>query len=247
MLAIIFYLLTGALMAADYTHNPFTLVYDGAIKENIKGKVNIHPLTYKLNGIDIAANVYTPADYDPSKSYPAVVVAHPNGGIKEQVAGLYAQRLAEKGYITIAADAAYQGASGGEPRNVDKPANRVEDIHGMADFITHYAGVDTNRLGLLGLCGGGGYSLEAAKTDKRFRAVATLSMFNSGIVCQAKHNFSHIKFSKRPKIQIDLSRYMPIFSLHLTVYHMIKLHIEFIVYSLSFDLLNNLLLFSNYC
>ncbi|WP_041960354.1 alpha/beta hydrolase [Sulfurospirillum arsenophilum] len=182
MLAIIFNLLTGVTMAADYKQNPFTLTYNGAIKENIKGKVNIHPLTYKLNGIEIAANVYTPANYDPSKKYPAVVVAHPNGGVKEQVAGLYAQRLAEQGYITIASDAAYQGASGGQPRNVDKPANRVEDIHGMADFITHYAGVDANRLGLLGICGGGGYSLEAAKTDKRFHAIATLSMFNSGIV-----------------------------------------------------------------
>jgi fermentation-respiration switch protein FrsA (DUF1100 family) len=121
-----------------------------------------------------------PANYDPKRAYPAVVVAHPNGGVKEQVAGLYAQRLAERGYITIAADAAYQGASGGQPRNVDKPAYRIEDIHGMADYIGRYPGVDVARLGLLGICGGGGYSLKAAQTDKRFKAIATLSMFNSG-------------------------------------------------------------------
>jgi uncharacterized protein len=173
---------SGAAMAADYKLNPFTLVYAGAITENVKGKVNIHPVAYKLNGIDISANVYTPANYNPSKKYPVVVVAHPNGGVKEQVAGLYAQQIAEQGYITIAGDAAYQGASGGLPRNVDKPAYRIEDIRGMADFITQYAGVDANRLGLLGICGGGGYSLKAAQTDKRFKAVATLSMFNSGIV-----------------------------------------------------------------
>ena len=174
--------LSGVTMAADYKQNPFTLAYDGAITENVKGKVNIHPVNYKLNGLDISANVYTPANYDPHKKYPTIVVAHPNGGVKEQVAGLYAQRLAEQGYITIAADAAYQGASGGMPRNVDKPSHRIEDIHGMADFISQYAGVDAARLGLLGICGGGGYSLAAAQTDKRFKSIATLSMFNSGRV-----------------------------------------------------------------
>ena len=168
--------------ASDYKQNPFTLVYGGALTKNEPCKVNIHPVTYKLGGLDIAANVYTPANYDAAKKYPVVVVAHPNGGVKEQVAGLYAQRLADQGYITITADAAYQGASGGEPRNVDKPAHRIEDIHGMADFIASYPGVDSKRLGLLGICGGGGYSLAAARTDKRFQSIATLSMFNSGLV-----------------------------------------------------------------
>jgi uncharacterized protein len=177
-------LITTTIIVSGQTklNNPFGLVYQDAITENVSGKVNIHPVTYKLNGIDISANVYTPAGYDPAKKYPAVVVAHPNGGVKEQVAGLYAQRLAESGYITIAADASYQGASGGQPRNVDKPANRIEDIRGMADFITRYAGVNPDRLGLLGICGGGGYSLKAAQTDKRYKALATLSMFNSGLV-----------------------------------------------------------------
>lgn len=162
--------------------NPYGLVYEDAITENVPGEVNIHPVNYNLNGIQIAANVYTPANYDPSKSYSAIVVAHPNGGVKEQVAGLYAQRLAESGFITIVADASYQGASGGKPRNVDKPAFRIEDIRGMADYVTQYAGVNDEKLGLLGVCGGGGYSLAAAQTDKRFKAVATLSMFNSGVV-----------------------------------------------------------------
>lgn len=107
---------------------------------------------------------------------------HPNGGVKEQVAGLYAQRLAENVYITLAADASYQGASGGEPRHMDNPAYREEDIHGMVDYISQYPGVNIERIGILGICGGGAYTIKAAQSDKRLKAVATLSMFNSGRV-----------------------------------------------------------------
>ena len=135
-------------MSAFKSHNsnPWGLVYADAITENVPGKVNIRPITYDLNGLKIAANVYTPAGYDPAKSYPALVVAHPNGGVKEQVAGLYSQRMAEKGYICLAFDAAYQGASEGEPRNTDKPAHRINDIRRAADILLQYPGVDARHL-----------------------------------------------------------------------------------------------------
>ncbi|WP_433925801.1 alpha/beta hydrolase [Stenotrophomonas nematodicola] len=182
LLAMSLGLAAGNAAAADYKLNPFTLAYEGAITRNVPSGVNVHSVFYPLNGIEIAANFYTPANFDAARKYPTIVVAHPNGGVKEQVAGLYAQRLAEQGYIAITADAAYQGASGGQPRSVDTPSHRIEDIHGMADFISRFPWVDTRRLGLLGICGGGGYSLAAAQTDKRFMAVATISMFNSGRV-----------------------------------------------------------------
>lgn len=173
---------TYSAVAADFSKNPYGLVYDNAITENVVGKVNIHPVSYTVDGIRVAANVYTPSGYDPKKSYPAIVVAHPNGGVKEQVAGLFAEKLAGMGYITVAADARYQGASGGEPRHTDKPANRIEDINGMVDYIRTYPGVNANEIGALGICGGGGYTLGAAQKDPRIKAVATISMFNSGRV-----------------------------------------------------------------
>lgn len=164
--------------------NPFGLVYGGAIEKNEPGKVNICPVRYFVDGIEAAANLYLPADYEENseKKYAAVTVAHPNGGCKEQVAGLYAQRLAELGYIAIACDARYQGESGGEPRLRDYPANRIGDVSGMVDYLALLPKVDAEHIGSLGICGGGGYTLACAQTDKRIKAVATLSMFNSGRV-----------------------------------------------------------------
>lgn len=164
--------------------NPFELVYDNAITENIKGKVNIKPVNYKLDGLKISANLYLPADYDENsdKKYAGITVAHPNGGCKEQVAGLYAQKLAELGYVAIAADASYQGASEGEPRLRDYPSNRINDVSGMVDYLINMPKVDNSKIGSLGICGGGGYTLACSQTDKRIKAVATLSMFNSGRV-----------------------------------------------------------------
>lgn len=166
----------------DKFKNPFGLVYVDALIENVPGKVHIQAVNYPLNGLTISANVYTPPGYDPEKKYAAIVIAHPNGGVKEQTAGLYAQLLAEAGFITIAADASFQGASSGQPRHTDKPFYRTSDINGMVDFISGFKGVDRSNVGAFGICGGAGYTLKAAQGDKRIKAVAALSMFNSGEV-----------------------------------------------------------------
>ncbi|MBQ6099448.1 MAG: alpha/beta hydrolase [Methanobrevibacter sp.] len=162
--------------------NKFGLVYNGAIEENIEGKVNIKPVNYEVSNVKVSGNLYLPSEFDESKKYSAISVAHPNGGCKEQVAGLYAQKLAELGYVTLASDARYQGASEGEPRNRDYPENRIEDVSGMVDYLTSLDFVDTNKIGSLGICGGAGYTLASAQQDKRIKAVAVLSMFNTGRV-----------------------------------------------------------------
>ena len=162
--------------------NPWGLVYDGALTENVVGEVQLHPVSYEVGGLRVSANVYTPKGYTKDGSYAAIVVSHPNWGVKEQVSGLFAQKLADAGYVAIACDARYQGQSAGQPRGNDIPANRIEDIRGMIDFISQYPGVDKQRIGAFGICGGGGYTVAAAQSDHRIKAVAALSMFNTGRV-----------------------------------------------------------------
>ena len=165
-----------------YNDNPFGFVYGDALTANVDGAVNVHPISYDASGVTVAANVYTPAGYREDGSYAGIVVGHPNGAVKEQAAGLYAQRLAQEGFVTIAFDAVTTGESGGEPRNRDIPYLRVEDYRLAADVLSTFPGVDASRLAVLGICGGGGYALSAAQMDKRFKAVAVVSMFNTGSV-----------------------------------------------------------------
>ena len=169
-------------MPIPYEGNRFGFVYRGAIAGNADGEVNVRPISYDAYGVTVAANVYIPAGYDEAGSYAGIVVGHPNGAVKEQAAGLYGQRLAEKGFVTLVFDAVSCGESGGEPRNQDLPYLRVEDYRLGADVLSGFPGVDPARIAVLGLCGGGGYALSAAQTDKRFRAVAVVSLFNTGSV-----------------------------------------------------------------
>lgn len=140
-------------------------------------------VTFKnLNGqgITMAAIVNVPAGFDASKTYPAVVVSHPGGGVKEQTAGLYARKLAEHGLVTIAFDRSYQGESTGEPRQLENPYISTEDVSAVVDYLTTLPYVDKDRIGAMGICAGAGYSANAAINDRRIKALGTVSAVNIG-------------------------------------------------------------------
>ena len=128
--------------------------------------------------ITVAADMYLPANIDKSQKYPALVVGTPYGGVKEQGAGIYAQTLAERGFVTIAFDESYNGESSGKPRHVSSPDIFVEDFSAGVDFLGTRPFVDRNRIGAIGICGSGGFAIKAAQVDLRIKAVATASMYD---------------------------------------------------------------------
>lgn len=144
-------------------------------------KVNHSKVTFfNRLGINLVADLYIPKTHDLSKKSPAIIVGHPFGGVKEQTSGLYAQTMAELGFITIAFDASYNGESGGQPRSIASPEAFVEDFSAATDFLGTRLFVDRERIGVLGVCGSGGFSVSAASVDPRLKAVATVSMYDMG-------------------------------------------------------------------
>ena len=130
---------------------------------------------------DIAADIHFPPHFDKTKKYPAIISAHPIGSCKEQTSGnVYGAALAKEGFVVIAFDASFQGASGGEPRFIEDPTLRVEDFRHVTDYLVTLPYVDEERIGVLGICGGGGYSINAAMTERRIKAVGTVTGANYG-------------------------------------------------------------------
>ena len=130
--------------------------------------------------IAMSAIMNFPEGFDENKTYPAIIVSHPGGGVKEQTAGTYAQKLAEQGFVTIAYDASYQGESGGQPRQLENPHIRTEDVSAVLDYLTTLDYIDNDRIGAMGICAGAGYTANAAINDRRIKAVGTISMVNIG-------------------------------------------------------------------
>src|SRR5438034_1599775 len=131
-------------------------------------------------GINLVGDLYIPKSIDRSKKSAAIIVGHPFGGVKEQTSGLYAQQMAERGFITLAFDASYNGESGGQPRSIASPEAFVEDFSAAVDFLGTRPLVDRNRIGVIGVCGSGGFALSAAAIDPRMKAIATVSMYDMG-------------------------------------------------------------------
>lgn len=140
-------------------------------------KVNHRKVTFHNRyGITLAADLYEPKDAE--GKLPAIAVSGPFGAVKEQASGLYAQTMAERGFLTIAFDPSYTGESGGEPRYVASPDINTEDFSAAVDFLSVQDNVDPERIGIIGICGWGGMALNAAANDPRIKATVTSTMYD---------------------------------------------------------------------
>jgi len=152
-------------------------------------KVDHKKVTFKNRfGITLAADLYQPKNT--SGKLAAIAISGPFGAVKEQSSGLYAQTMAERGYITLAFDPSYTGESGGEPRNVASPDINTEDFSAAVDFLGLQPMVDRERIGIIGICGWGGMALNAAAVDKRVKAVVASTMYDMTRVMSKGYNDS---------------------------------------------------------
>lgn len=144
------------------------------------GVIKTRDVQFQNNDIKMAGILFYPEGFTEGGKYPSVVVVHPGGGVKEQTASLYAKALAQQGFVAFAFDASHQGASGGMPRFLDDPMRRVGDIYSAVDYMTTLAFVDPARIGAMGICAGSGATVKAASTDRRIKAIATVSAVDVG-------------------------------------------------------------------
>lgn len=167
-------------------------------------KVNHSKVTFiNRYGITLAADLYQPVNA--SGKLPAIVVCGPFGAVKEQSSGLYAQTMAERGFVTLAFDPSYTGESGGEPRNVASPDINTEDVSAAVDCLGLQPSVDRERIGVIGICGWGGMVLNAVAVDKRVRAVVVSTMYDMTRVMSKGYNDS-VTLAQRTQALEQLSQ-----------------------------------------
>ncbi|MDR1583518.1 MAG: alpha/beta hydrolase, partial [Prevotellaceae bacterium] len=129
-------------------------------------------------GITLSGDLYMPKDLDANKQYPALVIGPPFGGVKEQGPGVYANQMAQRGFVVLAFDPSYNGASGGEPRRVSSPDVFAEDFSAGVDYLGTRPFVDRSRIGAIGICGSGGFAIAATQVDTRIKAVVASAMYD---------------------------------------------------------------------
>lgn len=162
--------------------------------------MTMYKVTFKNQyNMEVAGHLFISGNFNQNEKYPAIIVGHPMGAVKEQSADLYASRMAEKGFVTLAIDLSFWGESAGEPRNAVAPDIYTEDFSAAVDFLGTRSFIDRNRIGILGICGSGSFVISAAKIDPRMKAIATVSMYDMGAANRNALNHSQ-SLEQRKKI-----------------------------------------------
>jgi fermentation-respiration switch protein FrsA (DUF1100 family) len=195
----------GAMSLASSTAGAAPLATTWDKKFPKSNRVDHQKVTFKNRyGITLVGDLYLPKDRG-SRRLAAIAVGGPFGAVKEQSSGLYAQTMAERGFVTLAFDPSYTGESGGEPRNVASPDINTEDFSAVVDFLGRQASVDRERIGVLGICGWGGMALNAVAVDKRVRAVAVSTMYDMSRLMARGYN-DKVTLEERTSTLEQLSR-----------------------------------------
>lgn len=186
----------GAAMAEKTT-------WDKTFKKS--DKVDVQKVSFKNRyGIMLVGDLYIPKEKSAGKM-PAIALSGPFGAVKEQASGLYAQTLAQRGFITLAFDPSYTGESGGEPRSVASPDINTEDFSAAVDFLSNHENVDPEKIGILGICGFGGLGLNAAAMDTRIKAAVTSTMYDMSRV-NANGYFDSLDEKARYELKQNLNK-----------------------------------------
>lgn len=168
-------------------------------------KVDVQKVSFKNRfGITLVGDLYTPKN-KPSEKMAAIAVSGPFGAVKEQVSGRYAQTMAERGFVTLAFDPSYTGESGGEPRDVASPDINTEDFSAAVDFLSNQSDVNPDKIGIIGICGFGGFGLNAAAIDTRIKATVTVTMYDMTRVT-AKGYFDSMDENARYELKESLNK-----------------------------------------
>ena len=178
-----------ALMASSFTAGAADMSY-GADNFYKSEEVSLERVSFKNQfQLSTVGNLFIPKNLNRNTRYPAIIVGHPMGAVKEQSANLYAQKLAEQGFVTLAIDLSFWGESGGRPRNLVSPDIYAEDFSAAVDYLSAQGFIDRDRIGVLGICGSGSFAISAAKIDPRMKAIATVSMYDMGAA--NRHGLKH--------------------------------------------------------